>query len=79
MRYIANDEKGQMMTIEAFLGALLIVAALFFVVSQAPSNIQQSTPYAETQLYHFGENSIDLLQYSNSTKDYDNLMQYYIA
>ena len=76
---IADDEKAQMMTIEAFLGALLIIAALLFVVSQAPSSIQQSAPYAETQLYHFGENSIELLQYSNSTKDYDNLMQYYIS
>jgi hypothetical protein len=76
---IAADEKAQMMTIEAFLGALLIIAALLFVVSQAPSSIQQSAPYAETQLYHFGENSIELLQYSNSTKDYDNLMQYYIS
>jgi len=77
---IAHDEKAQMMTIEAFLGALLIIAALFFVVSQAPSSIQQSTPYAKTQLYHYGEDVVKVLRDTNSEKeDYDNLLQYYIT
>ncbi|NOR59660.1 MAG: hypothetical protein GQ469_03380, partial [Methanosarcinales archaeon] len=61
---IAFNEKGQMMTIEAFLGALLIITAVLFVVSQAPSGVQQADAQSKTQLIHYGEDTIDMLKNS---------------
>jgi hypothetical protein len=78
---IAINEKGQMMTIEAFLGALLIITAVLFVVSQAPSGVQQADAQSKTQLMHYGEDTIDMLKNSPPPEytDYDNNLQYYFS
>ncbi|KAF5420359.1 MAG: hypothetical protein C5S45_04845 [Candidatus Methanocomedens sp.] len=78
---IAINEKGQMMTIEAFLGALLIITAVLFVVSQAPSGVQQADGQSKTQLMHYGEDTIDMLKNSPPPEytDYDNNLQYYFS
>jgi len=77
---ITNNETAQMMTIEAFLGALLIIAAVLFVVSQGPSGVQQADAQSKTQLMHYGEDTIDLLKNSPSNHtDYDNQLQYYVS
>jgi len=78
---IAFNEKGQMMTIEAFLGALLIITALLFVVSQAPSGVQQANAQSKTQLTYYGEDTIDLLKNSQPPPNtgYDNYLQYYLS
>ncbi|MCD4842037.1 MAG: hypothetical protein K8R08_08585 [Methanosarcinales archaeon] len=79
---IAINEKGQMMTIEAFLGALLIITAVLFVVSQAPSGVQQADAQSKTQLMHYGEDTIDMLKNSpppSDKPDYDNNLQYYFS
>lgn len=84
MNYFNNivfNEKGQMMTIEAFLGALLIITAVLFVVSQAPSGVQQADAQSKTQLIHYGEDTIDMLKNSPPPEytDYDNNLQYYFS
>ncbi len=84
MNYFNNivfNEKGQMMTIEAFLGALLIITALLFVVSQAPSGVQQANAQSKTQLTYYGEDTIDLLKNSQPPPNtgYDNYLQYYLS
>jgi hypothetical protein len=78
---ITNNETAQMMTIEAFLGALLIITAVLFVVSQAPSGVQQADAQSKTQLMHYGDDTIDLLKNSPPPEytDYDNNLQYYIS
>jgi len=78
---ITNNETAQMMTIEAFLGALLIITAVLFVVSQAPSGVQQADALSKTQLMHYGEDTIDMLKNSPPPEytDYDNNLQYYIS
>ncbi len=78
---IAFNEKGQMMTIEAFLGALLIITALLFVVSQAPSGVQQANAQSKTQLTYYGKDTIDLLKNSQPPLNtgYDNYLQYYLS
>jgi hypothetical protein len=79
---ITNNETAQMMTVEAFMGALLIITALLFVVSQAPSGIQQADAQSKTQLMHYGEDTIDLLKNSPpplDKPDYDNKLQYYLS
>ncbi len=78
---ITNNETAQMMTIEAFLGALLIITAVLFVVSQAPTGIQQADAQSKTQLMHYGEDTIDLLKNSPAPgyTGYDNNLQYYIS
>jgi hypothetical protein len=78
---ITNNETAQMMTIEAFLGALLIITAVLFVVSQAPSGVQQADAQSKTQLIHYGEDTIDLLKNSPPPEytDYDNNLQYYFS
>jgi len=79
---ITNNETAQMMTIEAFLGALLIITAVLFVVSQAPSGVQQADAQSKTQLVHYGEDTIDLLKNSPpplDKPDYDNKLQYYLS
>jgi len=81
MNNITNNETAQMMTIEAFMGALLIITALLFVVSQAPSGVQQADAQSKTQLMHYGEDTIDLLKNSPPPEytDYDNKLQYYLS
>ena len=78
---ITNNETAQMMTIEAFLGALLIITAVLFVVSQGPSGVQQADAQSKTQLMHYGEDTIDLLKNSPAPEntDYDNNLQYYVS
>jgi len=78
---ISFNEKGQMMTIEAFLGALLIITALLFVVSQAPSGVQQANAQSKTQLTYYAKDTIDLLKNSQppSNTGYDNYLQYYLS
>ena len=79
---ITNNETAQMMTVEAFMGALLIITALLFVVSQAPSGVQQADAQSKTQLMHYGEDTIDLLKNSPpplDKPDYDNKLQYYLS
>jgi hypothetical protein len=78
---IINNETAQMMTIEAFMGALLIITALLFVVSQAPSGVQQADAQSKTQLMHYGEDTIDLLKNSPPPEytDYDNKLQYFFS
>jgi hypothetical protein len=78
---ITNNETAQMMTIEAFLGALLIITAVLFVVSQAPSGVQQADAQSKTQLMHYGEDTIDMLKNSPPPEytDYDNNLQYYFS
>ena len=78
---IAFNEKGQMMTIEAFLGALLIITALLFVVSQAPSGVQQADAQSKTQLTYYAKDTIDLLKNSQPPLNtgYDNYLQYYLS
>ena len=78
---IAFNEKGQMMTIEAFLGALLIITALLFVVSQAPSGVQQADAQSKTQLTYYGKDTIGLLKNSQPPLNtgYDNYLQYYLS
>lgn len=78
---IAFNEKGQMMTIEAFLGALLIITAVLFVVSQAPSGVQQADAQSKTQLTYYGKDTIAMLEHSPPPKytGYDNYMQYYLS
>ncbi|NOR46897.1 MAG: hypothetical protein GQ533_02455, partial [Methanosarcinaceae archaeon] len=79
---ITNNETAQMMTIEAFLGALLIITAVLFVVSQAPSGVQQADAQSKTQLVHYGEDTIDMLKNSpppSDKPDYDNNLQYYFS
>lgn len=70
-----------MMTIEAFLGALLIITAVLFVVSQPPSGVQQADAQSKTQLMHYGEDTIDMLKNSPPPEytDYDNNLQYYFS
>ena len=84
MNYFNNivfNEKGQMMTIEAFLGALLIISALLFVVSQAPSGVQQADAQSKTQLTYYGKDTIGLLKNSQPPLNtgYDNYLQYYLS
>ena len=79
---ITNNETAQMMTVEAFMGALLIITALLFVVSQAPSGVQQADAQSKTQLMHYGDDTIDLLKNSPpplDKPDYDNKLQYYLS
>ena len=78
---IAFNEKGQMMTIEAFLGALLIITALLFVVSQAPSGVQQADAQSKTQLTYYAKDTIGLLKNSQPPPNtgYDNYLQYYMS
>ncbi len=78
---IAFNEKGQMMTIEAFMGALLIITALLFVVSQAPSGVQQADAQSKTQLTYYGKDTIALLEHSQPIQNtgYDNYLQYYLS
>ena len=78
---ITNNETAQMMTIEAFLGALLIITAVLFVVSQGPSGVQQADAQSKTQLIHYGEDTIDLLENSPAPgyTGYENNLQYYIS
>jgi len=64
------------------MGALLIITALLFVVSQAPSGVQQADAQSKTQLMHYGEDTIDLLKNSPpplDKPDYDNKLQYYLS
>ena len=79
---ITNNDTAQMMTVEAFLGALLIISAVLFVVSQAPTGIQQADAQSKTQLIHYGEDIIGLLKNSpppDDKPDYDNKLQYYFS
>jgi len=78
---IAFNEKGQMMTIEAFLGALLIITALLFLVSQAPSGVQQANAQSKTQLTYYAKDTIGLLKNSQPPLNtgYDNYLQYYLS
>ena len=78
---IAFNEKGQMMTIEAFLGALLIITALLFVVSQAPSGVQHADAQSKTQLTYYAKDTIGLLKNSQPPLNtgYDNYLQYYMS
>jgi hypothetical protein len=78
---ITNNETAQMMTVEAFMGALLIITALLFVVSQAPSGVQQADAQSKTQLMHYGDDTIDLLKNSPPPEytGYDNKLQYYLS
>ncbi|MCD4766853.1 MAG: hypothetical protein K8R34_10120, partial [Methanosarcinales archaeon] len=78
---MTNNETAQMMTVEAFMGALLIITALLFVVSQAPSGVQQADAQSKTQLMHYGEDTIDLLKNSPPPEytGYDNKLQYYLS
>lgn len=79
---ITKNETAQMMTVEAFMGALLIITALLFVVSQAPSGVQQADAQSKTQLMHYGDDTIDLLKNSPpplDQPDYDNKLQYYLS
>jgi hypothetical protein len=78
---ITNNETAQMMTVEAFLGALLIISAVLFVVSQAPTGVQQADAQSKTQLMHYGEDTIGLLKNSPPPEytDYDNKLQYYVS
>jgi len=64
------------------MGALLIITALLFVVSQAPSGVQQADAQSKTQLMHYGDDTIDLLKNSPpplDQPDYDNKLQYYLS
>jgi len=79
---ITKNETAQMMTVEAFMGALLIITALLFVVSQAPTGVQQADAQSKTQLMHYGDDTIDLLKNSPpplDQPDYDNKLQYYLS
>ncbi|MDW7775193.1 MAG: hypothetical protein SCH39_02515 [Methanosarcinales archaeon] len=74
------NEKGQMMTLEALIASLLIIAAVLFVVSQVPPQAQQGGSYSNVQLTHYGDDLLNILKKSPSpVADYDNLIQFYIG
>lgn len=74
------EEKAQMMTLEALIASLLIIAAVLFVVSQVPPKAQQGGSFSNLQLDHYGDDLLNILKKSPSpVEDYDNLIQYYIA
>ncbi|MBW6517934.1 MAG: hypothetical protein K0A89_05475 [ANME-2 cluster archaeon] len=74
------NENGQMMTLEALIASLLIIAAVLFVVSQVPPQAQQGGSYSNVQLTHYGDDLLNILKKSPSpVADYDNLIQYYIG
>ncbi|MCD4779043.1 MAG: hypothetical protein K8S27_00630, partial [Candidatus Omnitrophica bacterium] len=58
-----------------------IITAVLFVVSQAPSGVQQADAQSKTQLMHYGEDTIDMLKNSPPPEytDYDNNLQYYFS
>ncbi len=74
------DKKAQMMTLEALIASLLIIAAVLFVVSQVPPQAQQGGSFSNLQLNHYGDDLLSVLKKSSSpAADYDNLIQYYIG
>ncbi|MCG7848834.1 MAG: hypothetical protein MIO93_06595 [ANME-2 cluster archaeon] len=74
------DEKAQMMTLEALIASLLIIAAVLFVVSQVPPQAQHGGSFSNVQLNHYGDDLLNVLKKSSSpAADYDNLIQYYIG
>jgi len=77
------DEKAQMMTLEALIASLLIIAAVLFVVSQVPPQAQHGGSFSNVQLNHYGDDLLNVLKKSSSTDaeaaNYDNLIQYYIG
>ena len=74
------EETAQMMTLEALIASLLIIASVLFVVSQVPPQAQQGNSFSEVQVSHYGEDILKMLKKSPSpVEDYDNLLQYYIG
>jgi hypothetical protein len=77
------DENAQMMTLEALIASLLIIAAVLFVVSQVPPEVQHGGSFSNVQLNHYGDDLLNVLKKSSSpaaeAADYDNLIQYYIG
>lgn len=74
------DEKAQMMTLEALIASLLIIAAVLFVVSQVPPQAQHGGSFSNVQLNHYGDDLLNVLKKSPSpVPEYDNLIQYYIG
>ncbi len=74
------DENAQMMTLEALIASLLIIAAVLFVVSQVPPQTQHGGSFSNLQLNHYGDDLLNVLKKSSSpVADYDNLLQYYIG
>ncbi|MDF1558348.1 MAG: hypothetical protein P1P80_09285 [ANME-2 cluster archaeon] len=74
------NEKAQMMTLEALIASLLIIASVLFVASQVPPQAPHGASYSNMQLKHYGEDILNILTKSPSQhQDYDNLLQYYIG
>ncbi|MCL7414419.1 MAG: hypothetical protein M8353_12555, partial [ANME-2 cluster archaeon] len=74
------NEKAQMMTLEALIASLLIIASVLFVASQVPPQAPQGVGSSNMQLKHYGEDTLNILTKSPSPhEDYDNLLQYYIG